>query len=64
MQRVMEIVAPLRVDPIAAEFARPHDPGVVEVAFGDQHQPPSEFTFQRGNFARELFEEMDRRACR
>src|SRR5579871_5864612 len=59
MQRMMEIIAPLRVDPIAAEFARFHDPGVIEVAFGDQYQPPAKLTLQSSDFARELFKEMD-----
>src|SRR5580698_7719933 len=59
MQRVMEIIAPLRVDPVAAEFARFHEPGIVEVAFRDQYQPATKLTLQSSDFARELFKEMD-----
>src|SRR5580700_4593218 len=32
MQSVMEIIAPLRLDPVAANCSWPHDSGVVQIA--------------------------------
>jgi hypothetical protein len=36
MQSVMEVVAPLGIDAIAAERLGPDDPRVVQVALGDE----------------------------
>ena len=35
VHRVVEVVGPLRVQPEAADLARPHQPGIVAVALGD-----------------------------
>src|SRR5215471_925446 len=42
VERMMEIIAPLRVDAVAAGFRCPHKSRIVQVAFGDQQQLPSQ----------------------
>ena len=42
MQGVVEVVGPLGVEPVAAGSRRAHEPGVVEVALGDEPQRAAE----------------------
>ena len=40
VESVVEVVAPGGVEAVAARLHRPHQPGVVEVALGDDEGPP------------------------
>src|SRR6187455_3093938 len=55
-----ELVVPLRVDSIAVVFAWSYDARVSEVAFGDEHRPPTQLVLERVDLCGELFEEVDR----
>src|SRR6185437_7304957 len=53
-QRVVDVVAPLRVDPVAAGDPRPDDSGIVQVALGDEEKRPALHRGQRLDLDREL----------
>src|SRR5712671_1402972 len=61
IQRVMEIVTPLRTQAVTTEFGSPHELRIVEVAFGDQYEAAAAFLFEQRDFAGKLLEKMDRR---
>src|ERR1700688_2554418 len=60
MQRVMEILVPLRIESVAAGLAGYDDPRLVEVTLGDQNQMAAERSCEDLDFGGELLEKMDR----
>ena len=60
MQRVVPIVGPRGVHPEAAELGRPHEAGVVEVAFRHQEQGPADRGSQDVDLVGQLFEDVAR----
>src|SRR4030095_8274179 len=61
VQRMVEIVVPLRLEPIAAERARAAEARIVEVALGDQYELAAELALQGFDLQGELLEEVHRR---
>ena len=59
-QRVMKVVAPLRVDAEAAGFARLHDLRIVQIALGDQHHAAAKRIREHFNFGGQLLHEVNR----
>ncbi len=57
---VMKIVGPVRVQSVAAPRRRAHQPRIVEIALGDEHEAAAEFDAQLPDGSRQLFEHMDR----
>jgi hypothetical protein len=57
MDRVVEVVIPLRVKPIPVAFMRLDDAGIIEVAFGDQGQMSSKLRLKVPYLLGELFKE-------
>ena len=60
VHRVVEVVAPLRGQPVPARLPRGDQPGVVQVGLGDQHQVPVQQRGQRLHLRGELLKEMQR----
>ena len=60
MDRVVDVVVPLRGHAQTACVARGDQPGIVEVALGDQGQRPTGPCCQVVGFGRHLFEDVDR----
>src|SRR5258705_479300 len=56
---VMEIVGPVRVQSVAAPRRRAHQPRIVEIALGDEHEAAAEFGAQLPDGSRQFFEHMD-----
>ncbi len=48
--RVVNIVAPLGIETKAANFSRVDEPGIVQVALGNEHQLSAECRFERLDF--------------
>src|SRR4029453_5869554 len=62
MQRVVEIVAPLGVDAVAADLPWTDNSRVVEIALGDKCQVTARLRLKLGPFTSQLFEKMYRRS--
>ncbi len=62
VQAVVDVVGPLRVQPVAAAVAGRDHPRVVEVRLGDQRQRPSEVRGQRLDLDRHLLQQVHRAA--
>ncbi len=60
VQRVMEVVVPLGVQPEAALLAGGDEPRVVEIRFGDQEERPAQVVGERVHGRRQLLQEMHR----
>src|SRR4030095_8364956 len=60
VQRMVEIVVPLRLEPVAAERAPAAEPRIVEVAFRDQHELAAELALQGFGLERRPLEEVPR----
>jgi len=58
VHRMMEVIAPLGGQPVAAGFPRGDQPGIVGVGFGDQHQLAVQPGRQRLHLGREFFEKV------
>ena len=56
----MEVIAPLRGQPVAARLAGGDQPGIVEVGLGDQDQLPVQQRGEGLDLSRELFGEVQR----
>ncbi len=59
--RVVEVVAPLRAQTVAARLGTANHLRIVEVALGDHDQPAAELPFETVDRAPELLEEVQRR---
>ena len=59
---MVKIVAPLSIEPVSTRLFRLHDPGVVQIALGNQDEMLSHRCFQPSHFPGELLQKMDRRA--
>src|SRR5882724_3414844 len=64
MQCVVEIVTPLGVHTIAADFSRSYDPWVIEIALRDERQLTIRLCLKVGNLTSQLFEKMDCRGIK
>ena len=60
VQGVVDVVAPLRVQPVAAGLARRDQPRVVEVRLGDEGQRAAQVRRQRRHVLRHLLEQVGR----
>ena len=60
-ERVVEIVAPLRINAKSARLARGHNARIIRITLGDQHLAPAQRCLQVLRLNRELLQEMDRR---
>ena len=58
VHRVVEVVAPLRVQPVAARLARRHQHRVVQVGLGDQGQRPTDVRRERSDLDGQLLEQV------
>ena len=58
VQAVVDVVAPLGVQPVAAGLARGDQPRVVEVGLGDQRQRPAQVRRQRLHLDRQLLQQV------
>ena len=60
MQRVVDVVGPLPVEPVAARLAAADQPRVVEVALGHQPQRLAQLRAERLDRDRQLLEQVGR----
>src|SRR4029453_4220605 len=58
---MVEIVAPLGVDAVTADFPWPYDSRVVEIALGDERQVTPRLCLKFGHLRSQLFKKMYRR---
>ena len=61
-KRMVEVIAPLRVDPEPAGFAWGNDARIVRITLRDQHLAPAQRCLQQTGLRRELLQKMNRRA--
>ena len=61
-QGMVKIVAPLSIETVPARLFCFYDPGIVQIAFGDQDEMLSHRCFQPSYFTCELLQKMNRRA--
>ena len=62
MERMVDVIAPLSIETIAAHLRRANDPRIVQVALGDKNKMPPEMCFQINNFGRQLFQKRNGRS--
>jgi hypothetical protein len=61
VQRVVKVVTPLRVHAVAVGIAGADDPRVVQVAFGDQEEAPTELSLECIDPFAQFLQEVDGR---
>src|SRR5436309_5066645 len=59
MQRVMEVIVPLRIHAVATSFAAQNIARIVEIAFRDQEEMLADVRRERIDFGRELLDEVN-----
>ena len=57
----MEVIAPLRVEGVAAGFWCSYDARIIQIALGDQEQFSSQLRLKYARLGRQLFKKMNRR---